>query len=164
DDDVGLEAAQQLERRAPVLGGLDRIARLQQHPQRLARAQLVVDDQHAPEGACGGAHEVASGSVTRKWSSWRPCRTASCPPTASTRRWLTAGPTSIRLSCTIWTGSNTRCSFSAGTDAVREPTRIRTPSPPSRSACRATETDTRAWSGGGVCARYPMRDESALRS
>src|SRR6267142_7192631 len=148
DDDVRLKPAEQIERRPPVLGRLDGVARLQQHPQGLAGTELVVDDQDAPERARGHAHEVASGSVTRKCSSWRPCRTASCPPTASTRRWLTAGPTSIRLSCTIWTGSKTRWSFSGGTDAVREPTRIRTPSPPSRSACRATETDTRAWSGG----------------
>ncbi len=98
DHDVGLKPPQQVEGRASVLGRLDLVSGFQQHAERFARTQLVVDDEHACERGGRRAHEVASGSVTRKWSSCRPCRTVNWPPTASTRRWLTAGPTSIRLS------------------------------------------------------------------
>src|SRR5438445_540078 len=134
-------------RRLLELAGLGReMPHLLHQPGDLpARAELVVDDEHRRErGGDRRAHEVASGSVTRKWSSCRPCRIVNWPPTASTRRWLTAGPTSIRLSWTICTGSKTRWSFSGITAAVREPIKIRTLSPTSRSEWRATETDTRA--------------------
>ena len=98
DHDVRLEPPQQVEGRAPVLCRLDLVDGLQQHAEGFPRSQLVVDYEHARERGGRRAHEAARGSVTRKWSSWRPCRTVSWPPTASTRRWLTAGPTSSRLS------------------------------------------------------------------
>ena len=72
DHDVRLEPTKQIEGRASVLRRLDRVAGLEQHPQRLAGTQLVVDDENAPERGGGRAHGLASGSVTRKWSSWRP--------------------------------------------------------------------------------------------
>ncbi len=72
DHDVRLEPTEQIKGRAAVLRRLDGVARLQQHPQRLAGPQLVVDDEDPPERVGGRAHEVARGSVTRKCSSWRP--------------------------------------------------------------------------------------------
>src|SRR4029453_3501803 len=98
DHDVGLKPPQQVQGRAPVLRRLDLVGGLDQHAERFAWSQLVVDDEHPRERGGRRAHEVASGSVTKKWSSCRPWRTVGWPPTASTRRWLTAGPTSMRLS------------------------------------------------------------------
>jgi hypothetical protein len=153
--DVGPELGQHLQRRASAVGGGDLVGGLEQHAQGLARPQLVVDDEDT-RGARGRGTDppaTAGGRETTKDSSCRVCRTPSRPPSASTRRWLTAGPTSMRLSCTICTGSKSRSNFSADTAAVREPTRIRTSWPPSGSACRPTESEIFARSFGELWVR-----------
>src|SRR5262249_22300785 len=91
-------------------------------------------------------------------------RNWSGPPWAWTSRWLTAGPTSIRLSCTICTGSKRRPSLSAGTAAMREPMMMRTTSGSSGPAWRPTDRVTFASSAGELWARYHTRYESDLRS
>src|SRR2546426_5535473 len=166
DDDVWPEPLQRVERRAAVLRRLDVVRGLEEHSERFRRAELVVDDEDTRErGRRGdGAHAPATGRDPTNASSLRACRTRRSPPRASTSRWLTAGPTSIRLSWTIWTGSNRRCSLSGGTLAVRDPMKIRTLSPTPFSVCRPTDTDTRACSGGELCVRYQTRYESAFRS
>ena len=88
DHEVRPEPLERLKRGMAVLGRLDVVAGLQEHAERLARAELVVDDQDTRAGGChgDGAHDAARGRERRNASSLRPGRTSSWPPMASTRR------------------------------------------------------------------------------
>src|SRR5262245_37725030 len=122
-----MESVDRLERGLTTLGRRDLVGRLQDHPQGLARPELVVDYQNA--GAID--HDwVAAIRVAVKLTSPRPCLTSSRPPCASTMRWLTHGPTSSTLSWTTRIGSKMLRSSSARTSAVREATVRRSRSSP----------------------------------
>src|SRR5262249_12919675 len=150
DDDVGAHAGEQVERHAPALSGGDLVRRLEEHAERLARSKLVVDDEDAGGARRHGGrrHATAGGSDTTKDSSCRCCRTRGRPPSPSPSRWPTPAPTSMRLSCTICTGSKSRSSLSADTAAVREPTTMRTSWPPLGSVWRPIDSEIFARSLG----------------
>ncbi len=96
EHEVRVKGGQRLQRRLAAVGRGDVVARFQDHAQGLARSQLVVDDEHA--GAVGRAHARAAIRAAVKLTSPRPCLASSRPPCASTMRWLTQGPTSMRFS------------------------------------------------------------------
>src|SRR2546426_6011734 len=123
DHDVRPEPLQRIERRAAVLRRLDVVRGLEEHPERLPRAELVVDDQNARErrGRSDGAHAAAIGNDTTNASSLRAWRTRRSPPRASMSRWLTAGPTAIPPSSALWTGAKGRGQVSGRRVAGRAP-------------------------------------------
>src|SRR5206468_2388224 len=150
EDEVGMEGGEGLQGRLAAVRGCDVIAGFEDHAQRLARSQFVVDHQDA--GTLAHARAATSDAV--KLTSPRPCLTSSRPPCASTMRWLTHGPTSIRFSWTTWMGSKSPRNSSARTSAEREATVTR-----SRSSGSRREIDTAILaSGPGVLRnRYQTR-------
>src|SRR3989442_10629227 len=146
DHDVRPEPLQRIERCAAVLRRLDVVRGLEEHPERLPRAELVVDDQNARErrGRSDGAHAAAIGNDTTNASSLRAWRTRRSPPRASMSRWLTAGPTSSRLSWTLCTGAKRRGGVLGGAGGGRGAEKSWAVSRTPFSVCRPTETDTRA--------------------
>src|SRR6185436_12569504 len=148
DDEVRTVARHLVEPGGPAVGGANLVDPLQQHAERLTRPHLVVDDEDArpPHGRRRDAH-TAAGSLITNATSCRPWRSSSRPPIASTMRWLTAGPMSIRFSCTMRTGSKIRSRSGGAITAVREPMTMRATSGPSDSVRRPIAPDTEARSG-----------------
>src|SRR5262249_16007870 len=150
EDEIGIERGQRAERRLAAVRGGDLVVRLEDHPQRLARPDLVVD--HQDPGPV--AHSWVVGSVAVKVTSARPCLMSRWPPCDSRMRWLTHGPTSMRFSWTTWMGSKMRISSSGRTSAVREATLMR-----SGSAAAMAETPPAIWAScpGVLRRRYQIR-------
>ena len=86
DHEVGVVPRELGERGRAVVGRADLVGPLEEHPQRFPRAELVVDDEDARADRGRLACHTAAGSLITKATSWRPWRSSSRPPSASTMR------------------------------------------------------------------------------